>query len=339
MARFTVGFGLSRRKSLRGLLMAVINPEGLYQGDRLRRCSDEARMAFPHVYLSGNNYARLELNPIKIQATVFSTFNTPPSIEIITKWIQEYRAQGLLFIYSADGQLWGQWDTRQEWLPRHKNAADQRSPAPPQPAFDEWQERNRTKKAATQALADDAELFPRVRREISASSPRGVGVGVGEGKNILPDPEPDTKPTTADLHGLVQAVLSKPPCPGLKANPTEQLDNGLSLEETAISLVRLHPKPAGFNTAVIECMKSLEQLAKEESCSLSTAADRMRDLLEGYRQSEEGRKTGKYAKTAHYWFKDGCWKSPASWSGRQANPVVATSALDLVEAQLGESVQ
>lgn len=47
--------------------MAIIDPEGLFSGDRLRRCSNLAQLHWPRLYLAANGFARLEINFAKIR--------------------------------------------------------------------------------------------------------------------------------------------------------------------------------------------------------------------------------------------------------------------------------
>ena len=42
--------------------MAIINPDGLFGGDRLRRCSNIVQLHWPRLYLAGDGFGRLELS-------------------------------------------------------------------------------------------------------------------------------------------------------------------------------------------------------------------------------------------------------------------------------------
>jgi hypothetical protein len=161
--------------------MAVIDPEGLFNGDRLRRCSNIAQLHWPRLFLASDGFARLEINYARIIGRAYPTFNPVPSVTELEAWIQEYADNYLIFLYQMDGQLWGQWDTRPELLPRYKTAADRRSPEPPEGAFREWKRRYREQNKA----------FPKCFGKISAALQHGVGVGVGigGGKNICASPD------------------------------------------------------------------------------------------------------------------------------------------------------
>jgi hypothetical protein len=153
--------------------VAIIDPDGLFGGERLRRCSDEAQLHWPRFYVASNGYARLEINYEKIVARVYASFTNPPSEDEILKWIKEYRDNYLLFLYEVDGRVWGQWDVRQNLLPRHKTAADNRSPFPPEPEWTNWLKRYRAESTS----------FPKLS-EIFGEFPTGVGVGVGVGGGV-----------------------------------------------------------------------------------------------------------------------------------------------------------
>lgn len=112
--------------------MAIIEAKGLFSGDRLSRCSDEAQLHWVRLYSAANGFARLELNYRKLVAFAYSGFKRPPSEAKFWAWIQEYREHFLLFVYKApSGTVWGQWSTDVRHLPRYKTAEDKRSPSPP----------------------------------------------------------------------------------------------------------------------------------------------------------------------------------------------------------------
>jgi hypothetical protein len=117
--------------------MAIIDPEGLFNGDRLRRCSNAAQLHWPRLFLASDGFARLEINYARIIGRACPTFKPYPTEAALQACLQEYANSYLLFLYEAGGALWGQWDTRKELLPRYKTAQDRRSPIPPEPGFTE----------------------------------------------------------------------------------------------------------------------------------------------------------------------------------------------------------
>jgi hypothetical protein len=158
--------------------MSVIDPSGLFAGDRLRQCSDTAQLHWPRLFLASNGFARLELNFHKIIARAYTTFRSVPTESELSGHLKEYVENSLLFVYDGWGQLWGQWDTPTAFLPRFKTASDKRSPAPPEPAFSDWKKRYRAAHAR----------LPKSFDTISEGFLRGVGggdgVGIGDGKSL-----------------------------------------------------------------------------------------------------------------------------------------------------------
>jgi hypothetical protein len=159
--------------------VAIIDPDGLFGGDRLRQCSNAAQLHWPRLFLASNGFARLEINYAKIIGRAYPTFNPIPSGAELQTYIQDYQKNYLLFLYQVNGQMWGQWDTRSELLPRHKTSEAKRSPAPPEPAFSQWKQRYREEsKAFPKCFGNVPEIFL-------------YGVGVGDGKNICASPDGD----------------------------------------------------------------------------------------------------------------------------------------------------
>lgn len=111
--------------------MAIINPDGLFHGERLARCSDEAQLHWVRLFTASNTFGRIELSYRHIVNFAYSSFHKKPTEEQLAAWIQEYFQNYLLFVYDAeDGATWGQWLTSVEYLSRYHTAADRRSPEP-----------------------------------------------------------------------------------------------------------------------------------------------------------------------------------------------------------------
>ncbi len=111
--------------------MAIINPDGLFHGERLARCSDCAQLHWVRLFTASNTFGRIELSYRHIVNFAYGSFHTKPTENELSGWIQEYFQNYLLFVYdAADGSTWGQWLTNIEYLSRYHTAADRRSPKP-----------------------------------------------------------------------------------------------------------------------------------------------------------------------------------------------------------------
>lgn len=164
--------------------MAIIDPDGLFQGERLAACSDRAKLLWPYIYSASNGYGRIELNLRAIQARCFVSFTKKPSEEELFAVITEYAENFLLLIYEVDGEQWAQWDTSEKYLPPYKSAKDKMSPAPSaeeQNAFIEaYVEHKRSKCHTHQRFQKFSEKFQDISEEVQNIS-RGIGIGIGIG--------------------------------------------------------------------------------------------------------------------------------------------------------------
>jgi hypothetical protein len=163
--------------------MAVIDPDGMFGGDRMAKLSDQARLHWPWLYIASNGFSRIELNYRRIVARVYANFATVPTEEEFYAMVQEYFDQFLLFVYSCNGQMWGQWETSERYLPRHKTAKDHASPDPPAQEYIEWKERYAANKhSVSPVCATFSENFRKDVRGVGG----GKGVGIGVGKALKP---------------------------------------------------------------------------------------------------------------------------------------------------------
>jgi hypothetical protein len=150
--------------------LAIIDPDGLFGGDRLRRCSNEAQLHWPRLFLASNGQGRLELNYAGIVGRAYATFHPIPDEEELDSILEEYIENYLLFPYEVNGQIWGEWDTRTELLPRYKTAQDRRSPAPPAHELAQWKKEYRAGNKG----------FPKSSGSLSGTFLYGVGIGGGK---------------------------------------------------------------------------------------------------------------------------------------------------------------
>ncbi len=180
--------------------MAIIDPKGLFLGDRLSQCSDNAQLHWPRLYSAANNFARLELNYKKIVASAYSSFKAPPTESQLWGWVREYRDEYLLFVYQVNGSLWGQWQTNERYLPGYKTAEDHRSPSPPAEEQEKYRKSyevlKKQRALKNQQFRDLLEVVPSCF-ELSEVMAIGVGVGEGVGKKLEPKgscPPPPLRP-------------------------------------------------------------------------------------------------------------------------------------------------
>ena len=118
----------------------LIFAEGLFGGNRLRRCSNASRLHWPYLFLLSNSYARLELDYERIISTAYCGFDPLPTEVELESATHEYSQCGLLFVYtSPSGAKWGQWYVPfPSAFPRYKTQADRKSPAPSAKEFMAW---------------------------------------------------------------------------------------------------------------------------------------------------------------------------------------------------------
>jgi hypothetical protein len=157
--------------------MPIIDSEGLFGGDRFDLMTDEARLYWPYFWCASNTMGRMELNYLKFVAKAFARFRKTIPEKKFWELIEQYQQAYLLFVYKIGGQVWGQWDTSEKFLPRHKLASDERSPAPTVRDFTDWKnqyiELKEAKSNGTTVFGNPSEGF--------RTNVRGVGVGVGGG--------------------------------------------------------------------------------------------------------------------------------------------------------------
>lgn len=161
--------------------MAVIDPDGLFNGERFERVSDAARYAWPYLWAASNRCGRIELNYRLIIGKAFSRFRRAPTEEEFWGWIREFQQAYLLFVYEVDGAYWGQWDTSEKFLATYKLAADLASPKPDSGAWNAWREEYiRSKKERNSTKPITVTNFKNVLKTSETFS-HGNGNGNGNG--------------------------------------------------------------------------------------------------------------------------------------------------------------
>jgi hypothetical protein len=159
--------------------VAILDLDGLINGERLKSCSDGARWAFPYFFTASNTCARLELDLDRLK-DIFKNFNKPVSEEQIAEFISEYKQTYLLFTYAAaDGSFWGQWDTK--WLPTYQKECDKRTPQPNEVEFQKWQEEYAERKRQCNSGKKFADILSQI-----SMSPRANGHANGQAEEADP---------------------------------------------------------------------------------------------------------------------------------------------------------
>jgi hypothetical protein len=291
--------------------MAMIDPEGLFGGDRLRRCSNAAQLHWPRLFLASNGFARIELNYSKLTGRAYANFNPVPSPEELGGYIREYLENSLLFPYEADGQTWGQWDTRPELLPKYKTALDRRSPAPPEPAFTEWKRRYR----------HDTKAFPKSFVNVSETFLHGVGVGVGVGvgKNICASPNGNARES-----GLF-ALVDNPPFETTEVGSTFGESKPKPKKTKTGAPILLPHQESWFTAAWGEYWRKKNKKQAQQAFRKAVPTDEVyRKVLAGIRaqRAEMLQNEPRYRPHFSTWLNGACWENePESPIGAAAQSV------------------
>jgi hypothetical protein len=196
-------------------MACFIDPDGLFNGDRMAKLSLMARLYWPYFFAAANGYGRLEINYLRLTAKIFSRFPSVPTEPEVMGWIKEYADYYLLFLYRANGVLWGQFDTPEKYLPKYKDRASAASPSPGQ-AFPEWMRQYaKLKQAETQAnpiacsvFENAPEVFPKNFQNISEEFPRAIAVAVAEENTSS---SPTGSPDDAIEHTAQRIYARHPP--------------------------------------------------------------------------------------------------------------------------------
>lgn len=174
--------------------MAIIDPDGLFEGERLARCSDLAQLYWPRLFIAANGYGRLELSYSSLCSKIFRHFKNPPTEEQLWHVFEELAENYLAIVYEADGVWWAQLVTSDKYLPRYKTTRDEQSPAPPEELVEqvrkgylEWKRAKSSRHSRFQKFSENFGKFPKIsegeeRSGVGVGDGVGVGVGVGVGE-------------------------------------------------------------------------------------------------------------------------------------------------------------
>lgn len=193
-------------------MVALIDTDGMFYGDRMAKLSLMARLYWPYFYAAANAYGRLELNYHRIANRAFASFQQVPSESEVNGYLKEYVDSYLLFVFEFNGQLWGQWDVSEKFLPRHKDAASKRSPDPG-PAFLDWKNEYSRLKAqslristlACNVFGNSAQTGEKSRKFVRAVAVAGAVAGV---ENLCPTDVGQGRPSNVPFDTLDQVPES-----------------------------------------------------------------------------------------------------------------------------------
>lgn len=76
----------------------------LWDSGRIKRCSRDAALAYPWIFLVADDWGRFEFDAHRIWTKVFGNRKDVSEAEVVT-WLAEYEREGLLFRYHLDGGL------------------------------------------------------------------------------------------------------------------------------------------------------------------------------------------------------------------------------------------
>jgi hypothetical protein len=268
----------------------IIDPSGLFNGDRLRRCTDVAQLHWPRLFLASNGFGRLEINYARIAGRAYGSFQRIPSETELQAILQEYIKACLLFPYTLDGQLWGAWDAKPECMPRYKTSDDRRSPIPPEPAFSGWKK----------AYRNDSKSFPKSFGKISEAFPLVV-VDVGV----------DVKTPLPPFRGQDVSLLDEVPFNTLDELSEKETAKPLpahqaTLDAIAASIHARHPNTHGRRDCGIAMVeKQLTAILKHKRVPAGELEQYLRRVDANHAsmcESEQWQKDGgEYAKALTNW--------------------------------------
>jgi hypothetical protein len=207
----------------------IIDADGLFNGDRLRKCSKMARLYYVHLMGCANSCGRMEINYRRLAPRAFANFapDEVPNEPELLSYVREYAQNRLLFLYTSGGQLWGQWDYKPGTFGKYQSNRDKKTPEPPKEDFEKWQLDHTEWKDSDakpcffnlSQLPDVPTLNQRIgdRRKIAANSPQispesaqnsaesgrnfpsGIGVGIGVGVGVGKKEKQNTARAASDV--------------------------------------------------------------------------------------------------------------------------------------------
>jgi hypothetical protein len=123
----------------------MIEELGIFEGERIARCSKMAQLYYPRLIMASNGFGRLRIDYSMIVSKCFPMWrreDLPTESELLS-YIAEYYQHQLLFVYKFDGQTWGQFDVLPKTYGTYRSKQDKRSPDPPAEEWQKWVDQNR----------------------------------------------------------------------------------------------------------------------------------------------------------------------------------------------------
>jgi len=158
-----------------------IQAHGLHHGERLRKCSDEARLWWPYLFLAANSYGRMRLSYARFLSDVAVDFNRPPAEDEYWALFKEYRDRHLAFLYQHGEDIWCQWFCAPGTLPQYETKEDRETPKPPAEAYERWKS---SYVKQTKPLAAASMKILKISYKTDIKVPQGIGSGIGSGSGI-----------------------------------------------------------------------------------------------------------------------------------------------------------
>lgn len=286
--------------------MPVIDPNGIFDGDRINSCSVMAQLLYPRMLCASNGFGRIQLSYRRIVAVAFPKWSEAdiPDEPTLMGHFQEYARNRLLFVYESNRQIWGQWDAKKNTFGKYQTADDKRSPAPPEDAFQKWQEENRQHSIKPSvpmvyfSLSNPPAKIPQGLENVGDGIGVGDGIryevlGIGDGKQTSPTPTP---------------------------TPTEPIEIPADSDVKIKQIADAHPrliKPAETHRAIVDQLESrLVNLHGSPKKAFQYLL--ARTLL--YRKKTQDWPPGErqFIVGSVNWFKDGCFdEDEALWGWKE----------------------
>lgn len=140
----------------------LLDEYGIFEGERIGRCSMKAQLYYPRFIMGANRLGRIRIDYHLLAGTICANFKPEdrPSEAELMGYVREYHQHRLLFIYQVENQLWGQFDVIKGTYGKWETKADKRSPSPPRDEYARWIDENRRNSSKTSRIAAPPGVTP-----------------------------------------------------------------------------------------------------------------------------------------------------------------------------------